>query len=199
MHFLSGKKTEIQGSNLNPKEGRVPKNWCFWTVVLEKTQESLGLQGDQTIQSQRKSTLNIYWKDWYWSWSSNTLATWYKELTHWKRPWCWERLKAVGEGDDRGWDGWMASPTQWTWVWAKSRSWWRTGKPGVLQSIESQRVRCYWATALNWTWNLPYWTPTSYSFEKVVISICCIFPQKSIPMMKEGNLELRREVFCKAV
>ena len=62
-----------------------------------------------------KSVLNIPWKDWCWSWNSNTLATWW-ELTHWKRPWCWERLKA-GEGDDRGWDGWMASPTQWTWVW----------------------------------------------------------------------------------
>ena len=59
----------------------------------------------------RKSTLNIHWKDWYWSWSSNTLATWYEELTHWKRPWCWERLKAEGEGGNRGWDGWMASLT----------------------------------------------------------------------------------------
>ena len=63
--------------------------------------------------------------------NSNTLATWCEELTHWKRPWCWERLKAGGEGDDRGWDGWMASPIQWTWVWANSRRWWRTGKPGV--------------------------------------------------------------------
>ena len=88
----------------------VPKNWCFWTVVLEK---ALGLQGDQTSQSWRKSTLNIHWKDWCWSWSSNTLTTWCKELTYWKRPWCWERLKAGGEGDDRGWDGWMASQTQW--------------------------------------------------------------------------------------
>ena len=57
-----------------------------------------------------------------------------------RRPWCWERLKAGGEGDDRGWDGWMASSTWWTWVWASSRSWWRTGKPGVLQSLGSQRV-----------------------------------------------------------
>ena len=67
-------------------------------------------------------TLNgrIHWKDWCWSWSTNTLATWCEELTHWKRPWCWERLKAGGEGDDRGWDGWMALPTQWTWVWASS-------------------------------------------------------------------------------
>ena len=77
---------------------------------------------------------------------SNTLATWCKELTHWKRPWCWERLKAGGERDDRGWDGWMASLTRWTWVWASSRSWWRTGKPGVLQSMGSQRAGHDWAT-----------------------------------------------------
>ena len=57
-----------------------------------------------------------------------------RRLTHWKRPWCWERLRAGGEGDDRGWDGWMASLTQWTWVWASSGRWWRTGKPGVLQA-----------------------------------------------------------------
>ena len=69
----------------------------------------------------RKSILNIHWKDWCWSWSSNTLAAWCEELTHWKIPWCWERLKAGGEGDDRGLDEWMASLTQWTWVWANSR------------------------------------------------------------------------------
>ena len=67
-----------------------------------------------------KSILNIHWKGWCWSWNSNTWATWCKELTHWKIPWCWERLKAGGKGDDRGWDGWMASPTQWTWVWVSS-------------------------------------------------------------------------------
>ena len=60
----------------------------------------------------RRSILGVHWKDWCWSWNSNTLATWYEELTHLKRPWCWERLKAGGEGEDRGWDGWMASPTQ---------------------------------------------------------------------------------------
>ena len=83
--------------------------------VGEDSWESLGLQRDQTSQSQRTSVLNILWKDWCWSWSSNTLATWCEELTHIKRPWCWERLKA-GVGDDRGWDGWMATLTQWTWV-----------------------------------------------------------------------------------
>ena len=90
--------------------------------------------------------LNIHWKDWSSSWNSNTLATWCEEPTLWKRPWCWERLKAGGEGNDRGWDGWMASPTQWTWVRVNSRSWWWTGKPGVLQSMGSQRVGHDWAT-----------------------------------------------------
>ena len=76
------------------------------------------------------------------------LASWCEELTHWKRPWCWEGLKAGGEGDDRGWNGWMASVTWWPWVWASSRSWWWTGKPGVLQSMGLQRVRHDWATEL---------------------------------------------------
>ena len=81
---------------------------------------------------------DFLWKDWCWSWSSNTLITLCKEPTHWKRPWCCERLRARGEGDNRGWDGWMASPTQWTQVWASSRRWWRTGKFGGLQSVGSQ-------------------------------------------------------------
>ena len=63
-----------------------------------------------------------------------------QRMTHQKRPWCWERFRAGGEGDDRGWDGWMASLTQWTWVWASSRRWWRIGKPGMLQSMGSERV-----------------------------------------------------------
>ena len=85
--------------------------------VGEDSWESLRLQGDQTSQSERKSTLNIHWKHWCWSWNSNALATWCEELTHWKRPWCWKRLKAGEKGGDRGWDGWMASPTWWTCVW----------------------------------------------------------------------------------
>ena len=90
----------------------------------------------------------VHWKDWCWSWNSNTLATWCKELTHLKRPWCWERSRAGGEGDNRGWDGWMSSPTQWTSVWVNSGSWWWTGRPGVLQFMGSQRVTTEW---LNWT------------------------------------------------
>ena len=88
-------------------------------------------------------------KDCCWSWNSNTLATWCEELTHLKRPWCWARLRAEGKGDDRGWDGWMASPTQWTLVWVDSGSWWWTGRPGVLQFMGSQRVRHDWVTSLS--------------------------------------------------
>ena len=95
--------------------------------------------------------LGVHWKDWCWSWNSITLATWCEELTYLKRPWCWERLGAGEEGDDRGWDGWMASSTQWTWVWINSRSWWWTGKPGVLRFMGSQRVIHNWATELHWT------------------------------------------------
>ena len=69
----------------------------------------------------KRLVLGVHWKDWCWSWNSNTLATWCEELTHLKRPWGWEGLRAGGEGDDRGWDGWMASSTQWTWVWVDSR------------------------------------------------------------------------------
>ena len=85
---------------LEYKENWALKNWCFWTVVLEKTLES---------PLDWKSVLNVHWKYWCWSWNSNTLVTWCEELTHLKRPWCWERLRVGGEGDDRGWDGWMAS------------------------------------------------------------------------------------------
>ena len=99
----------------------------------------------------RRSVLGVHWKDWCWSWNSNTLATWCEELTHLKRHWCWERLRAGGEWDNRGWDGWMASPTQWTWVWVNSGSWWWTGRPGILRFMGSQRVGHDWVTELNWT------------------------------------------------
>ena len=94
------------------------------------------------------------WKDWCWSWNSNTLATSCKELTHWKRLWCWEGLGAGEEGDDRRWDGWVASPTRWTWVWVNSRSWWWTGRLGMLQSMGLQsRTRLS-----DWTdWKNKWW------------------------------------------
>ena len=132
---------------LDYKESWAPKNWCFWTVVLEKTLESsmdckeihsVHPKGDQSWIFTGRADAE----------APKLLATWCEELTHLKRLWCWERLKAGGEGDARGWDGWMASPTWWPWVWVNSRSWWRTGRPGVLQSIGSQRVRHDWMTEL---------------------------------------------------
>ena len=96
---------------LEYKESWLPKNWCFQTVMLEETLESpLDCKEIQPVNP-KGNVLNIHWKDGCWSWSSNTLATWLEEPTRWKRSWYWERLKVEGEGDDRGWDGWMASPT----------------------------------------------------------------------------------------
>ena len=118
-------------------------------------------------------------KDWSSS-SSNTLTTWWNELTHWKRPWCWERLKAGGEGDDRGWDGWMASPTQWMWVWVNSGSWWWTGRPGVLLFLGLQRVGHDWGTEDGLSCTLPFWPLGSTagfseacSFRYFLFCFCC--------------------------
>ena len=96
----------------NPRDGGI-----WWAAIC-------GVIQSQTRLKQLSSSSSIQ--------SSNALATWCKELTHWKRPRCWERLKAGGEAGIRGWDGWMASPTWWTWVWARSGSWWQTEKPGGL-------------------------------------------------------------------
>ena len=117
--------------------------WC-WRRLLR-----VRWTAKRSNQSILKINPGVHWKDWCWSWNSNTLATWCEELTHWKRPWCWERLRAGGEGDNRGWDGWMASPTQWTWVWVNSEGWWWTGRSGMLRFMGSQRVGNDWATELN--------------------------------------------------
>ena len=133
---------------LDHKESWALKNWCFELWYWRRL-----LRVRWTARRSNQSTLKeisseyIHWKDW--CWSSNILAMWWEELTHWKRPWCWERLKVGREGDDRGWDGWMAL-TRWTWVWASSGSWWWVGKSGMLQSMGSQRVGHDWVTELNW-------------------------------------------------
>ena len=135
---------------LDYKESWAPKNWCFQTLVMEKTLESpLEWKGIQGVQSKAN-----HWKDWCWSWNSNTLATWCEELTHIKRPWCWERLKEGGEGDDRGWNGWMPSPTQWIWVWVTPGFGDGQGGPmccspgGCKESDMTERLN--W-TEVNWT------------------------------------------------
>ena len=122
----------------------MPNNRRFGTVVLEKTLES-PLDWKEIKPVKPKG--NQFWIG---RTAVNTLATWCKEPTLWKIPWCWKRLKAGGKGDDREWDGWMTSPTRWTWVWVDSVSWWWTGRPGVLQSMASQRVRHNWETELKW-------------------------------------------------
>ena len=107
----------------------------------------------------------------------NTLSTWCEELIHLKSPWCWERMKAGGEGDNRGWDGWMALPSRWTWVWVSSGSWWWTGKPGMLQSMGSQRIRHEWVTELNW--------------------LCFIRNEPSVPCVYHAWISLALKTTCK--
>ena len=139
------------------EESWAPKNWCFWTVVLEKTLESpldrkeiqpVHSEGDQSWVFIGKTDVEAETPI-LWPLGHFTLVS--EELTHLKRPWCWEGLRVGGEGDDRGWDGWMASLTRWTWVWVDFGSWWWTGRPGVLQFMGSQRVGHNWATELKWT------------------------------------------------
>ena len=123
---------------LDCKAGWVSKNWCFWTVVLERTLESpLDSKVIKPMEISPEYSLEGMILNRNDAWC---LTTWYKELTHCWVPCYWERLWAEGEGWDRGWDGGMASLTRWTWVWARSGSWWWTGKPGVLQFLGLQRV-----------------------------------------------------------
>ena len=136
---------------LDYKESWAPKNWCFWTVVLEKTLENpLDCKEIQAVNAIGNHPWifigRIHAK-------AETLILRPPDVKNWllKIPWCWERLEAGEEGDNRRWDSWMASPTQWTWVWVNSGSWWWTERAGMLQSMGSQRVRYDWVTELNWT------------------------------------------------
>ena len=131
---------------LDCEESWAPKNWWFWTVVLKKTLES-------PLNSKEIKPVNPKGNQpWIFIGMTDAEAEapilWPLDV---KRPWLWGRLNAGGKEGDRGWDGWMASLTWWRWVWASSRSWWWTGKPGMLQSMGSQRVGHDWATELNWT------------------------------------------------
>ena len=123
--------------DLNHKEGWALKNWCFQTIVLEKTLES-------PLDSKEIKPVNL--KGNQYSWERLMLKLKLQFFGHLMQRTDSQRLKVGAEGDDRGWDGWMASPTQWTWIWASSGRWWRTGKPGVLQSMGSQKVGHEWVT-----------------------------------------------------
>ena len=136
------------------------KNWYRWSSLQSRNRDTdvenkgmntkRGKAGMAWIE-RRGLTYIHYLEGTMLKLNSSTLATSCEELTHWKRLWCWEGLGAGGEGDDRGWDGWMASLTRWTRVWVNSGSWWWTGRPGVLRFMGSQRVGHNWVTELNWT------------------------------------------------
>ena len=166
--------------------------------VGEDSWESLGLQGDPTSPSWRRSVLGVHWKDWCWSWNSNILPTSCEKLTHWERPWYWEGLGA-GEGDNRGWDGWMASPTRWTRVWVNSGSWWWTGRPGVLRFMGSQRIGHDWATELNWIdlncYNVDF-SPSLHSFAwPGTIYVFCV-TANSFSSFALESLKIQHLVWC---
>ena len=134
---------------LDYKESWALKNWCFWTVVLQKTLESpLDCKEIQPVHPKGDQSCIFIGRT---DAEAETAILWPPVVKNWllKIPWCWGRLKARGEGEDRGWDGWMALPTQWTWVWVNSRSWWWTGWLDVLRFVGSQRVGHDWP--LNWT------------------------------------------------
>ena len=126
------------------------KEFCFWTVVLEKTLESpLDCKEIQPVHSEGDRPWDFFGRT---DAKAETPVLWPHHAKSWLigKDWCWEGLGAGGEGDYRGWDGWMASLTQWTWVWVNSGSWWWTGRPGVLRIMGLQRVGHDWATELNW-------------------------------------------------
>ena len=118
--------------------------WC-WRRLLRVPWTAR--RSNQSIRKEISPGWSL--ENWCWSWNSNILATWCEDLINLKRPWSWERLRAGGEGDNRGWDGCMASPTKWMWVWVGSGIWWWTGRSGVLQFMGLQRVGHGWR--LNWT------------------------------------------------
>ena len=142
---------------LDYKESWAPKNWCFWTVVLEKTLESpLDCKEVQPVHSEGDQPWVFFERN---DAKAEAPVLWppHAELTHWKSLWSWEGLRAGGEGDDRGWDGCMASLTWWTWVWVNSGSWWWTRRPGMLRFMGSQRVGHDWASELNWLRRIDVW------------------------------------------
>ena len=133
---------------LDCEESWALKNWCFWTVVLQTLESPLDCKEIQPVHSEGDQSWVFFGRT---NAKAETPVLWPSHAKSWKRLWCWEGLGAGGEGADRGWDGWMASPTRWPWVWVNSRRWSWTGRPGVLQFMGSQRVRHDWETELNWT------------------------------------------------
>ena len=158
-HYFANKGPSSQGYGfssghvwtweLGCEESWAPKNWCFWTAALEKPLESpLGCKDIQPVHPKGTQSWIFRRTDA----EAETAILWPPDVKNWLiwKDWSWERLKVEGERDCRGWDGWMASPTQWRRVWVNSGSWQWTGRPGVLQSTGLQRVGHNWTTELNW-------------------------------------------------
>ena len=159
---------------LDYKESWVTKNWCFWSVVLENTLESpLDYKEIQAVHPKgNQSWIFIGRTDV----EAETLILWPPDANSWLiwKDWCWERLRAGGEGDDRGWDGWMASLTQWTWVWVDSGSWWWTGRPGVLRRVTKSQ-----------TW-LSEWTELKAEKIQTLKYRICIFLKTAFLVFNQG-------------
>ena len=142
----------MYGWELNCKESWVLKNWCFWTVIWRRlfrvcwtaTRSNQSILKEIILEVSLEGLMLKLKLQYFGHLMEKT------DSDAWKKPWCWARLKLGGERDNRGWDGWMASPTRWTWVWVNSGSWWWTGRPGVLWFMGLQRVGHDWATDLNW-------------------------------------------------
>ena len=163
-HYFVNKGPSSQGSGfsnshvwtweLDYKESWSPKNWCFWTVVLERTLESpLDYKEIQPVHPKGGQSWVFIGRN---DVEAETPIFWLPDAqtdSFEKTPML-ERLKAGGQGDDKGWDGWMASLTQWTWVWVNSGSWWWTERPGLLRFMGSQRVGHNWAIELSWIWSI---------------------------------------------
>ena len=160
-HYFANKGPSSQGYGfssshvwmweLDCKGSWVPKNWCFWTVVLEKTLESpLDCKEIQPVHPKGNQSWIVIGRT---DVEAETPILWppdVKSWLIWKDPDAGKDWRQEEKGTTEVWDGWMASPTQWTWIWVSSRSWWCTGMPGVLQSMGSQRVGHDWVTELNW-------------------------------------------------
>ena len=202
-HYFANKGPSSQGNGfssghvwmweLDYKESWRPKSWCFRTVVLEKTLESpLHCKEIQPVHPKGNQSWMFIGRI---DVEAETPILWLPddELNHLKRPWCWERLKVGGEGGNRGWDGWMASPTQWTWVWVNSCSWWWTGKRGVLQFMgckESNMTEWLNWTELNLSYQSNYYSLRRIFVVSIMLNSCHYIAQGTIILIHDPDHDI---------